>query len=287
MHYTSTHSMDISYEGLYKRLVESPGGEGSYCFGLNGLFLQMLRGLGFRAYAGAGRINKETSAQPPVFRGFVHMIIFVQPVEGSNATYLVDVGYGPVRPILLEEGETVMGASPSERHTLHRAARPDSSLETSPNSRVAEKLEWRLECSHDSKERHRPPTARVMYSFVEDEFFEADFQSFNYSVLGLTEGVFWENVVCTKYFWLSDKEMREIDGEREATGKTPPTSYMGRLAMAGNTVRRQVGTRSTVLKVMKSEVERAEALKDIFGINIPTEDLKHIRGRGAELVWNC
>lgn len=38
--------MDISPEGLYQRLVVE--GKGSYCFGMNGLFLQMIRGLGYR-----------------------------------------------------------------------------------------------------------------------------------------------------------------------------------------------------------------------------------------------
>ncbi|KAJ7635157.1 hypothetical protein FB45DRAFT_910934 [Roridomyces roridus] len=129
MHYTPGHSMDISAEGLYERMVEGGGGEGSYCFGLNSLFLQMIRALGFRAYATAGRINRETSWHlEPAFLSVGHMIIFVQPTEGSNETYVLDVGYGPVRPILLEEGAKIMGATPSETYTLVRTARADSSL---------------------------------------------------------------------------------------------------------------------------------------------------------------
>ena len=44
---TAAHSMDITYEGLYERMVASSAG-GSYCFGLNGLFFQMIKALGFR-----------------------------------------------------------------------------------------------------------------------------------------------------------------------------------------------------------------------------------------------
>ncbi|KAJ7362555.1 hypothetical protein DFH08DRAFT_841149 [Mycena albidolilacea] len=279
MHYTPAHSMDISYEGLYKRMIETSGNKGSYCFGLNGLFVQMLKALGFRAYTGAGRINKQTSNGVPIFRSFVHMVIFVQPNEGSNETYLVDVGYGPVRPILLEEGASVMGATPSEIHRLCRTARPDSSLESSPGSERAEKLEWCLECVRDSKDPSRPQTSVVMYSFIEDEFFEVDFQSFNYSLLGLREGRFWENVICTKYFWLNDEEMQEVSADTtKITGR-----YLGKLTMAGNTVRRHVGTREQVLKVMETELERAEALGKYFAIVIHPEDLEHVRGRGAEL----
>ncbi|KAJ7131591.1 hypothetical protein C8R43DRAFT_1024744 [Mycena crocata] len=284
MHYTAAHSMDITFEGLYNGMVASSEGNGSYCFGLNGLFFQMLKGLDFRVYAGSGRINEQAPGVAPIFHAFVHMIIFVQPTDGSNTTYLVDVGAGAVRPILLKEGEVVTGASPSERHTLTRSARADSSLQSSPDSQGPEKFEWRLESMHDNKDDPtQPPTTRVMYSFIEDEFFDADYKAFNYSVLGLTSGLFWENVVCTKFFWMSDEEMRQVDAKVDVAALTPLTRYFGRVAMAGDAVRRHVGTHTTVLRVMKNEMDRAAALKDFFGINIGDEDIEHIRGRGAEL----
>jgi hypothetical protein len=229
------------------------------------------------------------------------MILFVQPVEGSNVTYLVDVASGPVRPILLEEGEVVMGASPSEYHTLSRTARMDSSLggsalrvqkarqthslvtESSPDSQGPERFEWRLHSVQDNKDPTQPQTTRVMYSFIEDEFFEADYKAFNYSVLGLTAGLFWENVVCTKFVWMSDEEVKAVDDKADVSALTPLTRYLGRVAMAGNAVRRHIGTQTTVLRVVQTEAERAEALSDFFGIIIAQEDLKHIGGRGAEL----
>ncbi|KAJ7489632.1 hypothetical protein B0H11DRAFT_2011849 [Mycena galericulata] len=283
MHYTAAHSMDITYEGLYQRLVASSGGTGSYCFGLNGLFFQMLKGLGFRVYAGSGRINEQAPGVPEIFHAFVHMILFVQPIEGSNTTYFVDVGAGAVHPILLAEGEVVVGTSPTEHHMLSRTAHADSSLESSPNSQGPEKFEWRLQSIHDSKDPSGPPTTRVLYSFIEDEFFDADYRAFNYSVLGLTAGLFWENVVCMIYFWMSDEEVRAVDDTVDIKALTPLTRYMGRLAMVGNAVRRTVGTQTTVLCTMKTETDRADALKKFFGITIPYEELKHIRGRGAEL----
>ncbi|KAJ7624864.1 hypothetical protein FB45DRAFT_87961 [Roridomyces roridus] len=283
MHYTAEHSMDISYEGLFRRLVgqlDSPG-VGSYCFGLNGLFFQMLRGLGFRVFSGSARINEEPAGKPVNFLAFVHMILFMQPVEGSNATYLVDVASGLVRPILLEDGEVVDGCSPSEKHTLVRTAREESSLESYPNCGDSAKLEWRLVSIHTKNDE--PPTTRVLYSFIEDEFFAADYESFNYSVLGRRTGLFWENVVCQKLFWMSDEEVREVDSAVDLGELTPLTRYMGRLAMMGGEVRRQVGSRSTVVRVLKTEEDRAAALREIFDIRIEKENLEHVRGRGAEL----
>ncbi|KAJ7718202.1 hypothetical protein DFH07DRAFT_761657 [Mycena maculata] len=283
MHYTAAHSMDITYEGLYKRMVECSGGTGSYCFGLNGLFFQMLKGLGFRVYAGSGRINEQPPGVPEIFHAFVHMILFVQPMEGSNTTYLVDVGAGPARPMLLADGEVVVGSSPTEHHTLIRTSRTDSSLASSLNFQGPEMFEWRLKSVHTRKDPTQPETSRVLYSFIEDEFFDADYKAFNYSVLGLTAGLFWENVVCMKFFWMSDEEVLSVDDTVDSATLTPLTRYMGRLAMAGNAVRRHIGTQTAVLREMKTEVERADALKEFFGINIPHEDLKYIRGRGAEL----
>jgi len=44
---TAHHTMDISPDALFTRLVAEKRG-GSYCFGLNQLLFQMLRGLGYR-----------------------------------------------------------------------------------------------------------------------------------------------------------------------------------------------------------------------------------------------
>ncbi|TFK43192.1 hypothetical protein BDQ12DRAFT_674553 [Crucibulum laeve] len=132
MHYSSDHKMDITPEGLYRRLILD--NRGSYCFGLNGLFFQMLRGLGYRAYSGSARVNVVKDPElPPNFTALIHMIIFVQPIENSNETYLVDVGCGgsgPARPILLLTGgeNVVMGISPTEKHRLNMCPHPESSL---------------------------------------------------------------------------------------------------------------------------------------------------------------
>lgn len=71
----------------------------------------------------------------PEYTGLTHMVIFVQPGEESNVTYLVDVGCGgsgPTTPILLSAAEdnVVMGTTPTEKHRLRRGTHPDSSIGT-------------------------------------------------------------------------------------------------------------------------------------------------------------
>lgn len=65
-----------------------------------------------------------------------HLVILVQPLAGSNQTYVVDVGYGGsggIRPLLLtdmseSDAHWVWGTFPPERHRVVRAAHPASSL---------------------------------------------------------------------------------------------------------------------------------------------------------------
>ncbi|KAK7455248.1 hypothetical protein VKT23_011120 [Stygiomarasmius scandens] len=122
-----------------------------------------------------------------------------------------------------------------------------------------------------------------MYSFIEDEFFPTDYTAANVGVYTRQTGLFWENVVCSKSFWLSDEEMAELMDDKDSKEKLadiPLTRrYMGRLGMEGNKVRRHIGPRSDVIKVMSTEVDRIDALRDIFGIDVPRQDLIFMEGR--------
>ncbi|KAF8076134.1 arylamine N-acetyltransferase 1 [Lyophyllum atratum] len=272
MHYSIDHWMDISAEGLYQRMVVER--RGSYCFGLNTLFFQMICGLGYRAYTGSARVNiAKDISDPPVYTAPSHMIIFVQLGEESNETYFVDVGCGGsglTRPILLSDAEDniVIGTTPTEKHRLTRGSHPASRLSSS-------KSEWHLEILH-IKEDIRPPLWKVVYSFSEEEFFLTDYEAANFVVCRQSGGLFWENVICSKHFWL---DSREIDNPIL-------TRHMGRLGMEGRVTRRHIGPQSEIIRTVTTEAERADVLRELFGINLSTEDLEHINGREAALVFH-
>ncbi|KAJ3775382.1 hypothetical protein FB446DRAFT_406994 [Lentinula raphanica] len=303
MHYTSHHSMDISLPALYQRLVVE--GKGSYCFGMNTLFLQMIRALGYRAYSGSGRINTASADSPPNFLAFVHEMLFVQPIQNSNITYVVDASGGGscmTRPILLKNGARVTGATPSEWHTLVKTGRTESSLETSPNSTEPAGVEWRLIVSHVSK--GSPSSSRILYSFIEDEFFPMDYECSNIGIYtgawAAKEPFFTENVVCARCFWLSDEEMEAglamnnvpenvSQSDVYSAGGIPQwdytlnSRYLGRLGLHKNELKRHIGTRTETVKVFHTELERIAILQEFFGINITSGELEHIRGRRPAL----
>ncbi|KAJ3986138.1 hypothetical protein F5890DRAFT_1505985 [Lentinula detonsa] len=302
MHYTSHHSMDISLPALYQRLVVE--GKGSYCFGMSTLFLQMIRALGYRVYSGSGRINTAPADSPPKFLSFVHEVLFVQPIQGSNITYVVDAGGGGscmTRPILLKNGAKVMGATPSEWHTLVRTGRVESSLATSSYYTEPAEVEWHLVVSHASDSG--PPSTRILYSFIEDEFFTMDYECSNIGIYtgawSAKEPLFMENIVCARCFWLSDEEMElelaknnpyeTTDCDIYSAGGIPQwdrslmSRYLGRLGLYTNELRRHIGTRSETLKVFHTELERIAILREFFGIDITPAELENIRGRRPAL----
>ncbi|KIJ43689.1 hypothetical protein M422DRAFT_252932 [Sphaerobolus stellatus SS14] len=254
--------MDISPEGVYNRMVVERSG-GSYCFGLNTLLFQMLRILRYRAYTGAARINIEKDILlPPKFTAPLHMVIFVQLYKDSNVTYLVDVGCGgsgPTRPILLSDAEdnTVIGTSPSEKHHLTKGAHPKTSLAVqSHNEFNVVCTDWQLEVLHENMDSMIPPSWRIVYSFSEKEWFSADFDSANLAV-------------CAMQSYNSPL--------------APWQRHLGRLAMDRSAVRRHVGSRSEVLRTFTTERERILALRELFGVHTPDDDVKHILGRAAAL----
>jgi len=234
-----------------------------------------------RAYSGSARINvAEESSESPVYTAFSHMIIFVQPGEESNKTYLVDVGCGGsglTRPILLSDAEdnVVIGTTPTEKHRLTRGAHPASRLASSQRL-------WHLEVSQIKGSIHQSMW-RVVYTFPEEEFFSTDYESANFAVCRQRQpgGLFWENVVCSKHFWLDSYEIGDSDSQAD---KSVLTRYMGRIGMEGRVIRRHTGTKSEIIRTVATEIERADALRELFGIDLNAEDLEHIRGRDAELV---
>lgn len=40
--------MDVSPQGIFQQIVLGGSGHGSFCYGMNGLLLEALRGLGYR-----------------------------------------------------------------------------------------------------------------------------------------------------------------------------------------------------------------------------------------------
>ncbi|KAL0568122.1 hypothetical protein V5O48_013873 [Marasmius crinis-equi] len=283
MHYSPKHQLDVTAEGNFRRMVVER--KGSYCYGKNGLLLEMLRGLGYRTYAGQGRVNglMMTDA-PPKYSTIQHMVLFVQPSEGDKTTYLVDAGFGGgglVRPILLAEDAVVLGTTPTEKHRLKRGPHPESvlgklkppssSIELSITPSTIEDpaaLSWRLEVQRDRKDPSAPPAPwRALFTFSETEYFQSDFELSSFYVSTHPDGSpFLQNVLCVKYFYVDDRK-----------------EDLGLMFLYRDEVKQHTGTTSQEVAKIKTEEERIQKIREFYGIDIDDAAIEHIRGRPGEL----
>ena len=86
--------ISLSSQDLYRKIVEER--HGGFCFELNGLFLLLLRSLGFEAYACVSRV----AAGFNTLRALTHRASIVR-LNGKE--YLCDVGLGgPMAPFAVE-----------------------------------------------------------------------------------------------------------------------------------------------------------------------------------------
>ncbi|KAF8999491.1 arylamine N-acetyltransferase 1 [Cyathus striatus] len=282
MHYTAEHTMDVTPEGAFKRLVRDR--KGSYCFGQNGVLLGMLRGLGYRAYVVSARVNEAGPHDPRNYTALTHMVVLVQPHADSNKTYLVDVGFGAnglARPILLSDSEdnVVIGVTPTEKHRLTRGALPSSSLQSSNGSGTSTDIKWNLEVWHEKKDDTKAPW-KILYSFSEEEFFTRDAidTSFLVSQSIVPDGLFCNHVVCVKHFLLTDQD-KKVLGDGGVSVSDSEHLYMSRLVLMGKDVRKHVGGVAEVVRTFHNELDRIKALRELFGIDINDDAVAHIKGR--------
>ncbi|KXN92040.1 Arylamine N-acetyltransferase 2 [Leucoagaricus sp. SymC.cos] len=275
MHYTAEHDMDVSTGGIYNRFINERNG--SYCFGHNTLMLEMLRGLGYRAYLVAVRVNHGQAGKPLIHSSFTHLVILVQPSANDNRTYVVDVGYGSsclMRPILLsaDSDNFAAGLNGTERHRLTFSPREETSLSSSPDFSVDAGGQWNLDVGHKRLIGGTMQEIwRRQFSFTEAEIWEPDIlsQSFVVSKRPLETNHFWNNVMCLKLYTVDEGNTRVERTKRP----------MYRIIIHGREVRKSFGAESEVLRTFETESDRIRALREILGLDVKDEDHIHINGR--------
>ncbi|KAG2004911.1 hypothetical protein CC2G_003418 [Coprinopsis cinerea AmutBmut pab1-1] len=277
MHYTEKHWMDVTPEGVYQRFVDE--GKGSYCFGQDMLLLGILRGMGFRAYSGAARVNvnHQTPEKEPTYASLTHAVIFVQPKPDSNETFVVDVGFGTLnlaRPIPLSDdpGAVVKGAFEGQLYRLTRAQMGNSSVEVPPDVTDATHRRWNLEETRSVDGTPQP--WKRLYTFTEEEFSLNDYLDGSFVVSQQPgAGVFWNNLLCVRCF--VDEEDIDLDISQ---------ANWYRLVLVGSEVKRHDKNGTRVVKTITSEKERLEILGEMFGVDIPSEAVAYIKGRAPEIL---
>jgi arylamine N-acetyltransferase len=168
--------------------------------------------------------------------------------------YLVDVGFGadgPVRPLPLISGHVCRGIGTQSLKLEYRKLQQHND----PSQCV-----W----IYSYRANDDAPWTEG-YSFVEIEFFPADFEVINLSTMSLRQSFFTQVVLCVKM-------LLDEHGNTE-----------GVLILFQNEVKTRTGGHTSVLERLESEQQRVRALEDRFGILLTKEQREGIKGLATEL----
>ncbi|KAG8870952.1 N-terminal acetyltransferase [Tulasnella sp. 331] len=265
MQYTKSGFVDVNPAAVYERFLSGKGG--SYCFGHSLFMLGMLRAIGYRAYATAARSTGGMSTEFLEFSQPRHIVLFVQipRADGSppQETYVVDVGVnlmGPARPMLLREGEVILGAAPPEKHRLIKAPMPYSSLEETDEESRAVADNWMYQVNLDTRGKLLPEGRwRIMFAFGGEEYSVRDFEAFSFVVLYKPGGILNDRIMASRWEPYGDGLFARL-----VLSKRHRVMWYG-----GEEVR--------TLKELHNEQDRIDALREYFGISIEEGGERYLR----------
>ena len=187
------------------------------------------------------------------FMGFSHVVNVVTCPDGSR--YMVDVGFGgdgPTCPMRLVSGEQKRNIGTQEMRLTWEGVKGGFSEEQRVwvySVRNFEGGEW-----------------RACYCFVEAEFLQQD--------MGVM--AFFVNESPLSWFTTMTVAVRMLLDE---TGER----IKGKIMLAGADVKENNGGRTSLAMSCRTERERVEALKTLFGLELNEEERKSIRGRVTAL----
>lgn len=186
--------------------------------------------------------------------GWHHMVNVVRLEDGRE--YMVDVGFGgdgPTTPLLLGRDSAaaeVRNLGPQTVRLVNQAM---------PGLNDDTKLWWVYQYRNSSDAEWNS-----YYAFPEVEFSTHDFDIMNFWLVNHPD--------CFQRL-----AMLIVAFVREGTDIT------GKLMLVDGTVKRNMGGKTEIVQVLKTEAERKEALKTWFGLVLTEEEYRGIRGHCTAL----
>ncbi len=224
----------------------------------NGFFGTVLRSLGFEVRNCAGRVSRAMSPlkhvreeQGHTYDGWNHMLNLVQ-LDGE--WWVVDVGMGsmgPQVPYPLVDGHEQVSVSPRE---IRLQLRPIAeSYATASNDSEPPKLWCYDVCLKPEAEGGKKWTPH--YCFTETEFLPQDYEMMSWYTSTNKKSFFTYSVVCMKMLLDNDQE-----------------KIVGNITLFNNSVTKNIGAEREVLRYLKTEQERIDALRDYLGVELTEEE---------------
>ncbi|KAK4623754.1 Arylamine N-acetyltransferase [Fulvia fulva] len=258
LHYSAHRKISLNMDDLFDKFAVRGGkyGRGGHCMENNGLFGTVLRSLGYEVRNCAGRVSRSWSPdaetrtqQCETYDNWNHVLNLVK-VDGQ--WWVVDVGMGSMGPAViypLEDGfESI--AVPPRRIRLQKRSIPETYAH---NKDQAPKLWCYDQCLAPDKPGKDSwiPT----YCFTETEFLPQDYEMMSWYTSTNPKSFFTYSILCTKLL-LSEDESHII----------------GDVTLFNDGYRKTVaGQRDTPVQ-LKTEQERLDAMKEVFGLEFTEEE---------------
>jgi arylamine N-acetyltransferase len=259
LHYSPKRTVDLESEFLFDKFVNRR--RGGYCMEQNRLFSTVLRSLGYDVYTVGARVLSGLPAGQVL--GWCHMAIILT-LDGIE--YLVDVGYGSnslTAPLPIYDGKIIDGVISGVVPEQHRICL--SEIEGS--AKKGHKI-WTLQ-----SRRNAEAEWETQYVFEKDfEFYGPDYEVYlnlgygvdsrmNMSTSQDPGSLFLNTLVCTNVEY--NKDLNAIS----------------RNILVNSEIKKRENGETTRIKLFEREEHRLQALKDVFGIELSTEEEEAIKGQ--------
>lgn len=287
LHYNPRHINDIDPQALYQKLVGPPSrGRGGYCFETAVFWLNILRGLGFTAYHCQASIRLRDG---PVPKGdFVGPRHVVTVVEFGAERWVTDVGFGGdgmTAPLPI-----IRSLSPGQKYPVHRNL-------GSQEVRITRDLYPGVVANGEGNKvwfyeyRNRPEDEWNRYfAFGDREASSWDLECANYWVSSHPESFQRKQILVVKFLRDSGNDTGK-KGLIEAAGKSdsgnveiPEVELGGKIMLADGVVKRNLGGKTDIVKICRTEEERLQALREHFEITLSEDEQQGIKGFETALI---
>lgn len=247
---TKSRAVEIELDAIYDRVVNKR--RGGWCFSLNKLTFELLRGLGFTVQFTLARICRPLQHNHPIaFRGLTHRVTIVRFPEDNDAKYVFDIGFGATQfyPLKLEEGYEIEYFGHRRRivKAAHNLEEPH--LLGNPAEEYWQVQEF-LGMEDEDKGGHEK--WNPAYAFTERQYYPIDCDVSNYWSCHSPKSTFWGQL------WVFQGT---LDG------------HYNLLMNKSFKVRDSNGTIESI--DIETEDQRQNILKKYFGIEFTEEEWEH------------
>jgi len=216
-----------------------------------------LRSYGFDVYPTGVRIRlREKGVPTGNFVGLVHIVLIITFEDGAR--FISDVAFGgdgPTTPLPLLETNVTLNLGTQENRYIC-----DTIPQNSPRKFSTPQKYWIYQYRNSPKHEWNS-----FYCFTESEFLIGDFNVMNwYTSAGKT---FQRTLILVIKFFRADDELK----------------INGKIMLVNDVVKRNMGGKTEVVQVLKSEEDRTKALKEWFGIDLTEEEKAGIQGLVTEI----